>query len=68
MGTYPPTQPDPLTKRIENLEASLQRVKDLEISLEQIIKIFEAPSEGLNIRGLYMTKERQLKIIFEKEK
>ncbi len=57
MGTYPPTQPDPSTGRIENLEVSLQ----------QIIKIFAAPSEGLNIRGLYMTKEKALKIIFEKK-
>lgn len=68
MGTYPPTKPDPLIERIENLEASLQRLKNLETSLEQIIKIFTAPSDGLNIRGLYITKERQLKIIFEKEK
>lgn len=68
MGTYPPTQPDPLAERIENLEASLQRLKDLETSLEQIAKIFTAPSDGLNIRGLYITKERLLKVIFEKKK
>lgn len=67
MGTYPPTKPDPLAERIENLEASLQRLKDLETSLEQITKIFAAPSDGLNIRGLYMTKEKALKIIFEKK-
>jgi len=55
MGAFPVTKPDPLIERIEQLE----------FTLNGIMQIFNNPNMRFVIRGLYVTKRKTLKVEFE---
>ena len=43
----------------------LEVFESRESTLDEIIEIFNTPSEGLKIRGLYVTKNRKLKVDYQ---